>query len=132
MSYHHNNSVAFASIRDNFRQKQNEQASRKLSHRLLVGPDTRRASNVQTVFGKNSTNTTVNNTSAATKVSTTMATEDALIPSLSSSSSSSGSGFGVEFVVADLTVMAERLEQVCLPSHDTHDTHPHDHHKLYA
>jgi len=102
--------VAFASIRDKFRQQRNEQASRKLSHRLVVGPDTRRASNVlisTTTPGKGpNTMTGVgnNDTSTSKPVDSTS--------SSSTTTSSPGAGVGIEFVVSDLTVTAQRLEQV--------------------
>ena len=115
-------SVAFASIRDHLRQKQNEQASRKLSHRLVVGPDTRRASSVLTTPGHNTTThahatahvLTTKTPTPATMNSTVMATSggDTTTRQEESAASSSGSGgFGVEFIVSDLTVTAQRMEQ---------------------
>ena len=102
--------MAFASIRDKIRQQRNEQASRKLTHRLVVGPDTRRASNVLAMAatpGNNPATTATTNATTATTKSPVITGELA-----GASSASSGSGFGVEFVVADLTVTAQRLEQV--------------------
>ena len=121
---HH--SVAFASIRDKIRQQRDEQASRKLSHRLVVGPDTRRASNVLITTPGNRTTTTIANNatinSATTNITTTKDPNtttgvgndaSSLKPIDSTSSTSlSGSRVGVEFVVSDLTVTAQRLEQV--------------------
>ena len=136
---HH--SVAFASIRDKIRQQRDEQASRKLSHRLVVGPDTRRASNVLITTPGNRTTTTTNANNATINNATTnnTATKDPNtstgvgndastlkpIDSTSSTSSLSGSRVGVEFVVSDLTVTAQRLEQVgvVVQSVSTHMTY---------